>query len=75
MRLARHDFNCVVLGLLVLLSVIASHPNGGGLQLDNYIIQQLQDSEVCTDLGRYIDVLLSSTKGHCDRFPRGIKGN
>ena len=75
MRLARHDFNCVVLGLLVLLSAIASHPNGGWLQLDNYMIQQLQDSEVCTDLGRYIDVLLSSTRGHCDRFPRGIKGN
>ena len=74
MRLARHDFNCVVLGLLVLLSVIASHPPVVR-QLDNYMMQQLQDSEVCTDLGRYIDVLLSSTKGHCDRFPRGIKGN
>jgi len=73
MRFARHDFNSIVLGLLVLLSVIASHPNGGGRQLDNYMMQQLQDSEVCTDLGRYIDVLLSSTRGHCDRFPRGIK--
>mgnify|MGYP003332127184 CR=1 FL=1 len=75
MRFARHDFISIVLGLLVLLSVIASHPNGGGRQLDNYMMQQLQDSEVCTDLGRYIDVLLSSTRGHCDRFPRGIKGN
>lgn len=68
MRLTRHY--SVLLSLLTLISVSVSYPHGSGLQDTGYLDKhQHPDSELCSSLRRYMDVLLRSTRVHCESFP------